>query len=72
MEAGVWRAARKATAKGWSFQTMQQPGSLNPGAALESDGRVKLLTLANIVTENKPYEACLRLGQKASGQARVL
>jgi len=42
MGAGVWRAARKATAKGLEPpKQCSQPGSLNPGAALESDGMVK-------------------------------
>ena len=43
MGAGVWRAAQ-ATAKGLKPpKQCSQPGSLNPGAALESDGRVKLI-----------------------------
>ena len=65
MEAGVWRAARKATAKGLEpSKQCSQPGSLNPGAALESDGTVKRLNTRKHRQREQATRGCLRLGPK--------
>jgi hypothetical protein len=72
MEAGVWRAARKATAKGLEpSKQCSQPGSLNPGAALESDGTVKLLNTRKHRHREQANGADQGLDQKVSGQVRV-
>ena len=55
----------QTTAKGLEPpEQCSQPGSLNPGAALESDGMVKLLNTHKHRHENKPYEADQGLDQK--------
>ena len=64
MGAGVWRAAQ-ATAKGLEPpKQCSQPGSLNPGATLGSDGRVKLLNTRKHRHREQATRGCLRLGPK--------
>src|SRR6185436_11625457 len=64
MGAGVWRAAQ-ATAKGLKPpRQCSQPGSLNPGATLESDGTVKQLNTRKHRHQEQATRGCLRLGPK--------
>ena len=62
--AGVWRAVQ-TTAKGLEPpQPCSQPGSLNPGATLGSDGRVKRLNSRKHRHQEQAIRGCLRLGPK--------
>ena len=65
MGAGVWRAAHKVTAKGLKPpRQCSQPGSLNPGATLESDGMVKRLNTRKHRHQEQANEADQGLDQK--------
>jgi len=64
MGAGVWRAAQ-ATAKGLKPpRQCSQPGSLNPGATLESDGTVKQLNTRKHRHWEQATRGCSRLEPK--------
>jgi hypothetical protein len=53
-----WTGDRKVTVQGVKpSRQCSQPGSLNPGAALESGGTVKLLNTRKHRQGNEPYEA---------------
>ena len=64
MGAGVWRAVQ-TTAKGLKPpKQCSQPGSLNPGATLGSDGRVKLLNTRKHRHREQATRGWSRLGPK--------
>jgi hypothetical protein len=72
MGAGVWRAVQ-TTAKGLEPpKQCSQPGSLNPGATLGSDGMVKRLNTRKHRHQEQANEADQGLDQKVSGQVRAL
>src|SRR5438874_10390714 len=64
MGAGVWRAAQ-ATAKGLKPpKQCSQPGSLNPGMTVGSEGRVKLLNTRKHRHRKQATRGGSRLGPK--------
>jgi len=64
MGAGVWRAAQ-ATAKGLKPpRQCSQPGSLNPGVTLGSDGTAKLLNTRKHRHREQAIRGWSRLGPK--------
>jgi hypothetical protein len=66
MGAGVWRAVQ-TTAKGLKPPRQRsRPGSLNPGAALESDGMVKLLNTRKHRHQEQAKEADQGLDQNGT------
>src|SRR5437773_10429853 len=65
MGAGDWRAAHKVTAKALKPpRQCSQPGSLNTGATLESDGMVKRLNTRKHRHQEQANEADQGLDQK--------
>ena len=64
MGAGVWRAVQ-TTAKGLKPpRQCSQPGSLNPGVTLGSDGMVKRLNTRKRRHRKQATRGCSRLGPK--------
>ena len=60
-----WTGGRKATVQGVKpSRQCSQPGSLNPGAALESDGTVKLIKHSQASSKERAIRGCLRLRPK--------
>jgi|KBSSwiStaDraftv2_1062776.scaffolds.fasta_scaffold188787_3 hypothetical protein len=66
MGAGVWREAR-ATAKGLEpLKQCSQPGSLNPGATLESDGMVKIYEHSQASSQRTSHTRLIKAWAKRS------